>query len=176
MNNFVLEKWDDEAGKCVFYSVRKEGATQNETDKFFSKYREIPAFTFSAQLLWNFVVDCVGQLHGAIDQLFNRYENEVVGLPNKGKAVVGELVFLFPDFPLRLYALRVNNREDLVVLFNGGVKSARTNQASRELSLKWREACQFAARIEEALRNKEIFIDEKTGNIIAADNNNEIIL
>jgi len=92
-------------------------------------------------------LDSIGDDHGAIDVLFNRFENEVVGLPNKGKVTVGEIVFLFPGFPLRLYALRINNRPDLVVLFNGGVKSAQTNQGSKDLSLKWREACQFARRI-----------------------------
>jgi hypothetical protein len=85
----------------------------------------------------------------------------VVALPNKGKVTVGEIVFLYPNFPLRLYALRVNNRNDLVVLFNGGVKSAQTNQGSRDLNIKWIEACQFAKRIEEAFRNKEIIIDSK---------------
>ena len=61
--------------------------------------------------------------------------------------------------------LRVNNRPDLVVLFNGGVKSAQTNQASRGLNLKWLEACQFAKRIGEAIRDKEIIVDHKERKI-----------
>jgi len=92
---------------------------------------------------------------------FDRFENEVMGLPNKGNVKVGGIGFLYPNFPLRLYALRVNNRPDLVVLSNGGVKSAQTNQGSGNLILKWREACQFAKRIEEALRNKKIIVDYK---------------
>jgi hypothetical protein len=108
--------------------------------------------------------------------LFNRFENEVIGLPNKGKVTVGEIVFLFPSFPLRLYALRVNDRPDLVVLFNGGVKSAQTNQASKNLSLRWREACQFATRIEEALRNKEIIIDNKKRKILTDNGDSAIFL
>lgn len=83
----------------------------------------------------------------------------MIGLPNKGRVSVGEVLFLYPDFPLRLYALRINNRSDLVVLFGGGVKSGRTNQQSRDLHLKWMEACQFARRIEDALRNREIIVD-----------------
>ncbi|SFW85875.1 hypothetical protein SAMN05661012_05807 [Chitinophaga sancti] len=106
-------------------------------------------------------MDSIGDDHGAIDLLFNRFENQVVGLPNQGKANLGEVTFFYPGFPLRLYALRVNNRSDLVVLFNGGVKSASTTQASKDLNLKWREACQFARRIEEALQDREISIDLK---------------
>jgi hypothetical protein len=101
---------------------------------------------------------------------------EVVGLPNKGKVTVGEIVFLFPNFPLRLYALRINNRPDLVVLFNGGIKSAQTNQGSQNLNLKWREACLFARRIEEALQNKEIIVDRKNRKILTDRGDEEIIL
>jgi hypothetical protein len=99
-----------------------------------------------------------------------------VGLPNKGKVTVGEIVFLFPNFPLRLYALRVNNRPDLVILFNGGVKSAQTNQGSRDLNLKWREACQFAKRIEEAIRNKEVIVDQKKRRFFSETGDEEIFL
>lgn len=107
----------------------------------------------------SFVLDSIGEDHGAIDPLFNRFENEVAGQPNKGRVTLGEIVLLYPNFPLRLYALRMNNRSDLVVLFNGGIKSAQTNQNSKDLNLKWIEACQFAKRIEEAFRNKENIIE-----------------
>jgi hypothetical protein len=77
---------------------------------------------------------------------------------------------------LRLYALRVNHRPDLVVLFNGGTKTSQTNQGSRGLHLKWIEACQFARRIEEALRNKEIIVDHKKRKIFSPNGSDEIIL
>lgn len=176
MNTFVLELWDDEASKCTFYTVRWEDAEENETDKFFNKHDAIPDLKRSTQKLLSFVLDSIGEDHGAIDALFNRFENEVVGLPNKGKVTVGEIVFLYPNFPLRLYALRINNRSDLVVLFNGGIKSAHTNQGSRQLNLKWLEACRFAKRIEEALRNKEIIIDNKKRKILSDNGDEEIFL
>jgi hypothetical protein len=122
------------------------------------------------------VLDSIGQDHGAINALFNRFENVVVGLPNKGKVTIGEIVFLYSNFPLRLYALRVNNRNDLVILFNGGIKSAQTNQNSKDLNLKWIEACQFAKRIEEAFRDKEIIIDSKKRKILSANGDDEILL
>ncbi len=172
----MLEIWDDEGSKCTFYTVRWDDAKENETDKFFNKYDSIPDYKQSVQELLSFVLDSIGEDHGAIDALFNRYENEVVGLPNKGKAQVGEIVFLYPNFPLRLYALRINNRKDLVVLFNGGLKTTQTNQESKDLNFKWIEACQFAKRIDEALRDKEISIDTKNRKILSAYNDDEILL
>ena len=176
MNTFVLEVWDDESARCTFYTVRWEDAEQNETDKFFIKYHSIVEWKEATQQLLSFVLDSIGEDHGAIDALFNRFENEVVGLPNRGKVTVGEITFLFPNFPLRLYALRINNRSDLVVLFNGGVKSSQSNQGSRDLNLKWREACQFARRIEEALRNNEIVVDKKNRRLNTDAGDEEILL
>jgi len=176
VNTFALEIWDDEAAKCTFYTVRWDEAMENETDKFFNKYYSIAGTKQSTQELLSFVLDSIGEDHGAINALFNRFENEVVGLPDKGKVTIGEIVFLYPNFPLRLYALRVNNRNDLVILFNGGIKSAQTNQNSKDLNLKWIEACQFAKRIEEAFRDKEIIIDSKKRKILSAYGDDEILL
>jgi hypothetical protein len=176
VNTFALEVWDNEAGKCTFYTVRWEDAQESETDKFFNKYAAIPGLKRATQVLLSFVLDSIGEDYGAIDDLFNRFENEVVGLPNKGKVNVGEIVFLYPNFPLRLYALRINDRHDLVILFNGGIKSALTNQGSKNLNLKWIEACRFAKRIEEALRDKEIIIDDKNRKILFHNGEEEIFL
>lgn len=175
MNNFALEIWDDECRKCTFYTVRWDNSRKSETDKFFEKYYAIPGLKESTQELLSFVLDSIGNDHGAIDILFNRFENEVIGLPNRGKVIVGEIVFMFPNFPLRLYALRVNNRPDIVILFNGGVKSGQTNQQSKDLNLKWMEACQFAKRIDEALRNKEI-IPGKNRTILSEEGDDQILL
>jgi hypothetical protein len=168
VNTFELCLWDDEGAECTFYTVRWDTAKLNETDKFFAKYNAIPEFRPAVQLLLSFVLDSIGDDHGAVDALFNRFENEVVGLPNKGRVTVGEFVFLFPAFPLRLYALRIKNRRDLVVLFNGGVKSSPTNQGSSDLVVKWREACLFARRIDEALRNGEIVVDVRKRLLLPA--------
>lgn len=176
VNTFGVELWDDESEKCTFYTVRWEDAKENETDKFFNKHYSIPALKQATQELLSFVLDSIGEIYGAIAPFFNRYENEVVGLPNKGKVTVGEIVFLFPNFPLRLYAIRIYNSTDLVVLFGGGIKSAQTNQASKELNLKWLEACQFAKRIENAIRNGEIIVDNKNRKILSAAGDEEIFL
>lgn len=70
----------------------------------------------------------------------------------------------------------MNNRNDLVILFNGGIKSAQTNQNSKDLNLKWIEACQFAKRIEQAFRENEIIIDSKKRKILSVNGDDEILL
>ncbi|MFD2146261.1 hypothetical protein [Mucilaginibacter antarcticus] len=176
MNIFALEIWDDEGKKCTFYTVRWDDAIENETDKFFNKYNGIPELKTATQQMLSFVLDSLGDDHGAIDALFNRPENEVTGLPNTGKVTVKQVLFAYPNFPLRLYALRANNRSDIVILFNGGIKSARTNQESNDIHLKWIEACQFAKRIEDALNDGEIVIDEGNRRIVSANGEEEIYL
>ncbi|NVM64467.1 hypothetical protein FHW88_002756 [Mucilaginibacter sp. SG538B] len=176
MNIFALEVWDDEGQKCTFYTVRWDDSDENETDRFFDKYDAIPELKTATQQLLSFVLDSVGDDYGAIDALFNRAENEVTGLPNTGRVTVKQILFAYPNFPLRLYALRINNRSDIVVLFNGGIKSAWTNQESKDIHLKWVEACQFAKRIEDALKDGEITIDENKRKIVSTSGDDEIFL
>ena len=92
MNTFAVEVWDDEGSKCTFYTVRWLDAEHNETDKFFNRYDSMPECKVANRQLLSFLLDSIGEDHGAIDALFNRFENEVVGLPNKGKVNVGEIV------------------------------------------------------------------------------------
>ena len=85
MNSFVLEIWDDEGAICTFYTVRWDEADDNETDKFFAKYDAVPELKSEVQQLLSFVLDSIGDDHGAIDTLFNRFEQEVTGYPIKAK-------------------------------------------------------------------------------------------
>lgn len=175
MNTFELEIWDDEANLCTFYTVKKVDDTSglNETDKFFTKYENDPEFQSAIQELLSFILDVIGDDHGAVDALFNRHENQVQGLPSKGIVRLGEITIHYPDFPLRIYALRIT--EEIVVLFNGGIKDGPTNQLS-SLNMQWMEACRFADRINEALRNGEILVDDDNRILTDHLGNKEIIL
>ena len=176
MSNFELVIWDDECDKVTFYTVKEEGAALTETDKFFDKYSRMTKFEGAAQQLLGFIRDSIGEDHGAIDDFFNRVEDEVTGLPPHGRVALETVDFHFPKFPLRLYALRVNNRADLVVLFNGGIKSARTIHESGDLSMKFLEAKAYARKIEQSLRGGSIEIDLANRKLISFDGSNEIVL
>jgi hypothetical protein len=169
---YELEIWDDESEKVTFYTVRFENSEVSETDKFFEKFEKIDKK--ATQQLLSLLLDAIGTDHGAVDEFFNRPEDGVAGLPPKGRITVDEIKFYYPKFPLRLYALRIN--EELVVLFNGGAKSAETNQDSPDLNLKFIEAKSAGKRIEQARHEGMIIIDEHSRAIKSFDGSDIIIL
>lgn len=176
MNNFKLEIWDDEATLCTFYTIRWLDAELSETESFFQRYENQPEYTDAINQMMDFVINIIGEEHGAIPELFNRFENEVIGLPVQGKVTMSSITLHYPQFPLRLYALRIQDRSDLVVLFNGGPKTAATNQDSTELSMKWREACRCARIIETAIKDGMVLIDETKNRLKSFNNDEDIIL
>jgi hypothetical protein len=173
VNIFELKIWDDESRCCTFYTVQGDGESENETDKFFARYENESEYERAVQELLNFVLYTIGEDHGAVDALFNGYENEVVGLPVKGKIQLGELSYHFLQFVLRLYALKIT--EKIVVLFGGGVKDGRTNQTS-SLNMNWIEACRFARKITDALREGVVIVDEHNRTLTNHLGGDEIVL
>ncbi len=173
MNNFAVEILDDIGALCTFYTVRWLDSELSETHKFFEKYDAIEDYSESAKKLSTFVFCVIGEDYGATDILFNRHENEVIGLPTKGRVHLGEIHHYYPNFPLRLYALRIN--ENIVVLFNGGIKDAATNQEA-SLRMQWREACLFAQKINEAIRDEMIIINVFRRKLLWHNHSTEIIL
>ncbi|GAA4932802.1 hypothetical protein GCM10023314_01480 [Algibacter agarivorans] len=173
MNIFELKIWDDESEKCTFYTVQADGSLENETDIFFDKYDKTPELKEQTQELLSFVLNAIGDNHGAIDEIFNRHENEVDGLPTQGQLQLGEFDYYFPNFPLRLYALKVT--ENIVILFGGGIKDGSTNQNS-SLHFKWIEACNYAKRIIEGLNDGSIIVNHRTRTLTSFDGTDEIIL
>jgi hypothetical protein len=85
---------------------------------------------------------------------------------------LAEIGLNYPGFPLRLYCLRLS--EKVVVLFNGGIKSAQTAQDSKDLRMKFFEAQTFAKRILEAISANEIYI--KDSQILDFQGNESIYL
>lgn len=156
VNTFVLEKWDDERALCTFYTVRWDGGKTNETDLFLSKCSRDNSLHEPLSKLVTLLLEVIGDRHGAKDCFFNRDENEVKGLPPKGKIWLGEVGLYYPAFPIRLYALKLSR--NIVILFGGGVKDGPTNQTSSLLT-KWREACRFCKAIDLAIHDGEVIID-----------------
>lgn len=80
----------------------------------------------------------------------------VQALPPKPKRYIPEIELLGIHFPLRIYCLRIST--SLVVLFDGGLKNARTDQESDDLRFKFYEVQNFAKRIIDALKDQMIEI------------------
>lgn len=172
MNTFTLERFYDEGSVCTFYTVRWEGALHSETDKFFQKYEDDSTFKRPLQELAMFISKKIGDELGALACFF-RFENSAQALPPSGTYAVDDLSINFGKFPLRLYCLRIS--ETLVVLFNGGEKTAATAQEGKT-GMVFHEANQFAKRISDALIQKDIYISEDQRSFRSYDGSEEIIL
>ena len=169
MSSFTLRIWDDESDKVTFYTVHLDEHLHSEMDKFLLKYGSDEQYKEYIQELSKFLANSIGK-NGALDMFFNRAEQKAYALPPKGKLEAFTL-----GFPLRLYCYRVS--KDIVILFNGGVKTAQTAQGSPDLNMKFIDAQHFVKCIEDAFRDNTIKID-KTGRTIIDSNSpsEEIIL
>jgi hypothetical protein len=103
---------------------------------------------------------------------YNRDENEVKGLPVQGKE---QSKILLTTFQNSIKIIRLKNHKQHSYTFNGGIKDGPTNQTS-SLHLEWRAACEFAKRINEALQDGTIIVNEKHRKLTNYDGSDEIIL
>lgn len=172
VNNFALEIYDDEGEKCAFYTVRWVDSGISETDKFFMKYENSSKFKHYLQELAIFLTKKMGSETGALEDFF-RFETKAHALPPAGIYNVDEININYDHFPLRLYCLRISDY--LVVLFNGAEKTSRTAQGGKT-AMAFYEANIFAARILEALKNKDIYIAANQRTFKNYDHTEEIIL
>lgn len=175
MNIFELKIWDDEGQYCTFYTVQWEDSNENETDKFFLQFEdETNEFHYHSNVLLHLILESIGDKYGAIDDFFDRDKNIAQALPPKPKKRISDIEEIGINFPLRLYCYRIT--ESIVVLFNGGIKSAQTDQESSNISLKFYEAQQFAKKINEALKDKTILISNDGRILTNYNGNSEIII
>ena len=172
MNTFELKVWNDERKLCTFYTVQNEGRELTEMDDFLAKYVDSEAYKKELEYLLIFLFEIVGD-RGAEDYHF-RPENKALGLPPKGKITQSLRVFHFKDFPLRLFAIKIN--KNVVILLNGGIKDNTKAQTS-SLSPQWYEAQNFAKRIDQAILSREIVTDvENIRKLLNDQGGEEIIL
>jgi hypothetical protein len=172
VNTFTLEIFDDQGSACCFYTVKWEHASRSEADKFFEKYENHPIFQMRLNELAMFIYKKIGDEMGALEALF-KFENQAHALPPTGEYLVEDIYINYGNFPLRLYCLRIS--ETLVVLFNGGEKTASKAQGGNT-SMAFNEANTFANRILTALHKKEICITNDQRGFCNYDGSNEIVL
>lgn len=170
MNNFALEIWDDESSLVTFFTIRMEGAELTEMEKFLKKFENDQEHSDELNEIVTLLLDYMGEERGAIIELFNRQENTATALPPIGK-IAHELGFGGGDFSLRLYCLRLT--DEVVILFNGGVKTSQTAQDSPGVSMIMKEADKFAQII---LREwqRTIFLDESGMRIVDSTGSTDI--
>lgn len=172
MNIFALEKFDDQGSKCTFYTVRWDDAELSETDKFFEKFRYDAQLKHPLRELASFIEVVIGDEYGALEDFF-KFENAAQAIPPSGTYKVEDLYINYGNFPLRLYCLRIS--ETLVILFNGGEKTADNAQGGNT-SMAFQEANIFTKRILDALRSQDIYITADQRAFLSYDDSDEIII
>jgi hypothetical protein len=153
MRNFELEIWDDEGRRTTFYTVKKEGTADSETDAFFLRFESDPKFREAALMLLQLILESIGNEHGAHEAFF-RFEGAAVGLPPPRNVGLRRVELDFTGFPLRLYCLRIAH--GLVVLMGGGIKTSQKAQDSPDLKRPLAEAVAFVKAIDLAIKERYI--------------------
>ncbi|MEX0995945.1 MAG: hypothetical protein WDZ45_02715 [Flavobacteriaceae bacterium] len=157
MNTFALEIFEEQEC-CTFYTVRciqdDDTYVPSETQQFFETFYADENYKQSIQEIVA-LLDYIGKERGAHKNLF-RPERKAEALPKNEPRACRDLCLDFADFPLRLYCLRIT--DEILILFNGGIKDARTAQESKA-SMKFHEAQQFCERINQAFISKDIRIE-----------------
>lgn len=173
MNTFVIEKFSDEASKCVFYSVRWDDQEISETQKFIEKFEGDEYLNEALGQLAKFIQVVIGEEHGALKDFFRNEEGALAIPPNYKQSSFYELDF-YRDFPLRLYCMRLSDK--IVILFNGDRK---TSQEAREGQTRktFNEANNFARQIDKAINDGMFKIsDVNEMELISCDDTDEIII
>ena len=112
-------------------------------------------------MLLQFLVNEICKIHGAKVELFNRNESKAQALPyivDRGNSKIFALNYFYKNFPLRLFCYRIS--DNIIVLFNGGIKSSGTAQSSRDVSLKFYEAQNYVSKIVRAIIDEIITIED----------------
>lgn len=173
MNTFAIEIFETYP-IVTYYTVKWENEDLSETDKFIQKflYQETGFKNELQEILT--LIEVIGEERGAKDFYFSRHENLATALPPSATILVRGLEIPFYENRLRLYCVKIN--ENIVILFNGGIKSSQKVQDSPNLLMKFRDAQTFAKRIWKAIQDKDIFVHQETHALKDAFNNDEIFL
>ncbi len=153
MNSFVTIKPFKEFEKVAYYTFHIEGDIDSEADNFFSRLLKEVDYREDLVAIYDWLVE-IGEKRGAKPKFF-RFEDSAEALPPPAK-FLAEL----PVKDLRLYCVRLT--EEIVILANGGVKTAQKVQDCPDLLPKFRFVRQAAIRITEMIRDKEFRFSGKT--------------
>jgi hypothetical protein len=175
VNNFVVESFADTYPRVKFYTVRWDETPLSETDKFFQRFLETESLQNYREDFDEIValIKIMGEQVGAAERFF-RFEDAAQALPPKSTVYVRQLLVSDGQNTLRLYCTRL--RDNIVVLFNGGIKSSQKVSDSPDLTTKFREAQHFAKKIDKAIQEKDILMDEENGVLSAPNPSDEMLI
>jgi hypothetical protein len=144
--------------KVTFYTIRFEGETMSETDKFFNRFQDNFERREQLREMAAFIEE-IGNEYGAKAWLF-RDESAAEALPPEYRTAIRNGLVQFLDYDLRLFCIRLN--DGIVILLNGGIKTAQKVNDSPDLFPKFRLAQQISRRVTEKIIDREWFVKALT--------------
>ncbi len=155
MNIFAkLERLTDFQFKKVrYFSIRFKEKEVCEFLDFLNRMEDIGevAEDLSNLLVW---IEEIGERYGAIKNRFFRNESIIADVqalpPSKKQMEVNEI----PVEDLRVYCMVLN--ENVVFLFNGGIKTTDNAKECPKVGPYIKQANQIVRKIDECLKNKDI--------------------
>lgn len=148
--------------RVKFYSVRIEDETYSEIEKFIIRFQQDKKYQEELDNILA-LLKIMGNDKGAMP-IFFRDESIANALPPERRGAIRQNMLHFIDADLRLFCLRMSN--EIVVLFNGGVKDSQKTQDSVDLFPKFRLAQRLSKAINQKIMEKELRID---GHILKGD-------
>jgi len=165
MNKFAHILEVERFKKVTYYTIQFEndnGEQEEETEfeKFISCHQNNPTIEdeFADIIAW---IKIIGDDIGANTTYF-RHERRANALPPPTKFI--EIDYLEH---LRLYCMLISN--SVVILFNGGIKTAAKAQDCPTVGPHFRLANQLAKAIDELIVDKLIWVDDKTQRLVIED-------
>ena len=131
---------------------QREWNALNETDDFFSRHQQIEALREEIGLM-ALATKRLRQ-YGANEKYF-RHEKEAHALA--GKKMLSELGWEEDEYCLRLYCIRWTS--EIVVLLNGGCKTAQSAQQCPNVSNHFDFANQVAHSLDEMRRQEDLILN-----------------
>jgi hypothetical protein len=144
--------------KVTFYSVRIEDDAYSEIEKFIIRFQQDKKYQEELDNILA-LLKIIGNDKGAMP-IFFRDESTANALPPERRGAIRQNMLHFIDADLRLFCLRVSN--EIVILFNGGIKESQKTQDSADLFPKFRLAQRLSRAINQKFTEKELRIDGKT--------------
>jgi hypothetical protein len=153
--------------RVKYFSIRIEGNEVNEFYDFLNRMEDIKEIEddLNNLLVW---IDEIGERYGAIKDRFFRNESiyaDVSALPPPRKQMEFSEIFVKN---LRLYCLVAN--ENVVFLFNGGIKTTDKAQNCPNVSQYIKQANLIAKKIDELYNEGEIRWSANSEDILFDEN------
>jgi len=148
--------------KVRYYTVRLEydgeQEEETETDKFYRKFQEeVETPSEEVQIITQ-IIDIIGK-RGAHKEEYFRFENRAAALPPNNKYLPELGIPHSEEFALRLYCIWLS--KSVVILLNGDIKTTDKAQDCPNVSSHFRLANKVAQKIDEAIVNGELQLDDK---------------